>query len=120
MSTKVAANVESLPDGKIRKVLVTESYPLLDRVMAITIIDTHTDDLFPGNEQGQLILSSICELTKLNTMNFGTNVCGEINNCSILQQLRTVGISIFAVFVVFKRLQRRISYFSISPDPVKP
>lgn len=97
MTTEVATKFDRVLDTKICKILVAERYHLLLR-----------------NEESQLILAGIGELTQLDTVDFGTNVGREISDLSILQKIRERWISIFAMLCVVERLQWRVSELTVS------
>ena len=60
----------------------------------------------------ELIFSLVTQLTQLHAAHLGTDVSGQIIHLRFAQELRERGICVFAVFIVYERLERRIPSWS--------
>lgn len=92
MSPKVSTEVKRIWDWNVRKILVPESY-----------------DFLLGNEERELIFSSIIQLRKLNTVDFCTNVGRQISHSGILQEVRKCWVGILSMLFVLEGLKWRVS-----------
>jgi hypothetical protein len=92
VTTEVATNVESFLNGKVCEVLVAECY-----------------DLLLGDEQGELVLPGICQFAELDTMDFSTDVRGDISDLGILQEIRKRWVGVLAVLGMLEGLPWWIS-----------
>jgi hypothetical protein len=92
VTTEIATNVESFLDGKVCEVLVPEC-----------------DDLLLSDKEGEFVLSGICQFADLDTMDFGTDVRGDVNDLGILQEIWKRWVGILAVLGMLEGLPWWIS-----------
>jgi len=118
MPPKVASNVESFLNGKIRKVLVTESCPLLTGAFEL-LNPPHTYYFSLSNKECQLVFPSIIQFTQLHACDLGTDISCKLSYSSIFQQVMKTSICILAVLIMFEWLQRGIPANAMSGDGVE-
>ena len=67
--------------------------------------EVHTDDLFLGYEEGELVFAFVIELAELDTFDFGANVAGKVVYFrAFSKEIRKGWVGIFAVIIMLKRL----------------
>ena len=70
VTAEVATELQGFFDGEVCKVLVSECY-----------------DLLLGDEEGQLVFTSIVELAELDTVDFGADDGGQIIDLGIFEEV---------------------------------
>lgn len=92
VASKVAAEVEGIFDGEIRKVLIAEC-----------------DDLALGDEEGELVLAGGGELAELHAADFGAGCGGQLGDFATLDKKILEGwVGANTVLYVLEWLERRI------------
>jgi len=92
VSTEISTESECVFDWDVCEVLIAERY-----------------DLFLGDKECEFIFSGIRQLAQLDTMDFSADICCDVGDSRVRQEVRERRVGIFSVFSVLEWLPWWIS-----------